>query len=378
VRVWWRAQAGPALAIWWSSRLGLFLLITLLPYALAIPSAGRIHDPGGWVLERFVWWDSFHYLRIADRGYLPPGLPCCDQVFFPGYPLITRALAPLTGGSTVYAGLLITQLAASAAAVLLWRLAVADAGPRAGRIAVVLLAVTPYGIFLSSVYSEALFLALSLAAWLAAARRRWWWAGLLAAGVAAVRVNGVFLSAALAVVLLGQLRADRRRPGPEALALGLPLVAVAGWLTYLHARTGSWTAWPDAQVIAWHRQTAWPWEGLRAGWQALTHAPSQDLVVTRAADLLVAVAGLALTGALLVGRRWAEAVLVGLNVAVVVCSNNLASTPRYALTWFPVYLLLARWVATGSGRRAYPALVAVSAALMAALSLLFTVHLWLA
>jgi hypothetical protein len=374
------AVRGPLL-VWWASRAALFGCVLAVSYVLALPAGGRIHGTGSWLLERIVWWDSFHFLRIADRGYLPPELPCCDQAFFPGYPMLMALLRPVTGGNTVLAGLLITQVAASVAVVLLARVATRSAGgdPRVGRHAVLLLAVTPFGLFLSSVYSEALFLALSLGAWLAADRRRWWTAGLLAGAASAVRVNGLFLAAALAVIYLGAQRAEgRRRPRLDVLALAIPAAVVAAYVGYLYLRTGSWTAWQDAQVIAWHRQVDWPWRGLQSGWQSWRTSPSNDLVLTRAADLLTAIGGIVLTGVLLVRRRWAEAVLVGLNVGVLVCSTTLQSTPRYALLWFPAYLMAARLSVRPGGRWVLPVAFTVGPALLATFSIIFSMHLWVA
>jgi hypothetical protein len=371
---------GPLL-IWWASRAGLLLAVVGISFVMALPAGGRIHGAGSWMLERFVWWDSFHFLRIVERGYLPPELPCCDQAFFPGYPLLTMVVRPLVGGNAVLAGLLVTQVSASVAVVLLARLAARTAGGDAlvGRNAVILLAVTPFGLFLSSVYSEALFLALSLGAWLAADRRRWWTAGLLAGAAAAVRVNGLFLAAALAVMYLVQLRADRRwLPRRDVVALVVPGLVVAGYFGYLYLRTGSWTNWQDAQVIAWHRQVDWPWRGLQHGWESWRTSPSNDLVLTRAADLLTAVGGLALTAFLLARRRWAEAVLVGLNLGVLICSTTLQSTPRYALMWFPLYLAAARFSVRPAGRWLLPASLSIGPALMVVASVTFSTHLWLA
>ena len=386
----WRDGVRPALLIWWASRLALFLVVTLTSYVLALPGPTRIHQAGGWLLERFVWWDAFHFLRIADRGYLPPGLPCCDQAFFPGYPFAVRALAALTGAGTVLSGLLVTQLAASVAVLLLWRLAVQSAGDRrAGDTAVLLLAVTPFGLFLSSVYSESLFLVGCLGAWLAGLQRRWWLAGLLAAVAAAVRINGLFLAVSLAVMYLGQLHADAQRantqraggwlrPRRDALALALPVAVVAVYFGYLHARTGSWNDWQQAQVIAWHRQVAWPWQGLAAGWRSLVTAPSHDLVISRAADLGTAVGGLVLLAVLAWRRRWAEAVFIALNLAVLISSTTLVSSPRYALTWFPAYLMAARLSVRPAGRWVRPVALTLGPPLLAVLSITFSIHYWVA
>lgn len=385
-------MARSALGIWWAGRAALFAVVVLMSYVLALPAPQRITGTGGWLLERFVWWDAFHFLRIADRGYLPPGLPCCDQAFFPGYPFATRAASLLTGGNLVLGGLLVSQLAASVAAVLLWLVAV-QPGSRAegaagapgpipaqvGRNAVLFLAVTPFGLFLSSVYSEAMFLALCLGAWLAGLRRHWWLAGAIAAGAAATRINGVFLAVALGVMYVVQLRAEGRwRPRPDAVALLLAPAAVGVYFSYLHARTGSWNNWQEAQTLSWQRGVAWPWEGLRVGWHQLVTAPSHDLVISRAADLVTAVAGVVLTGVLVWRRRWAEAVFLGLNVLVLVASNMIVSSPRYALVWFPVYLMAARWSVRRVGRRLVPAVLVICCPLLAVLSITFSMHLWVA
>ncbi|PRY59419.1 mannosyltransferase PIG-V [Knoellia remsis] len=220
---------------------------TLLVMAAAAGQGAVDHEwaTGTWWLDRFAAWDSYHYVRIATLGYLPPGLDCCDQAFFPGYPATMAATAPVLGGNVTAAGLLVSLVAGAVAAGLLWRLVTDDArgGPLAASRAVWLLALLPTGFFLVAIYTEALFLALALGAWLLATRRHWWWAGLLAALATGVRVNGLFLAAGLVVLYAVQWHRDGRpRPRWDVLALGLPAVPVAAFVTYLHARTGSWNA----------------------------------------------------------------------------------------------------------------------------------------
>jgi hypothetical protein len=365
-------------AAWLASRGALVGFVLVSSYLLRLDPALRQRDAGRWLIERVTWWDSWHYVRIAEVGYLPPGLPCCDQAFFPGYPLLMRLVSTLTGGSVIAAGLLISLAAGTVAAVLLWRLAELRR-PGAGRPAVIMLAAAPTGIFLVSVYTEALFLALALGAWLAGSHRRWWWAGVLAAATSAVRVNGLFLAAALAVMYLAQLREERRRrPRVDAVALALPFVPVLAYFGYLSWRTGSTRAWQDAQTTGWVRQAAWPWDGLAAGWHAISTAHAPDLVVSRWADLLTVVAGVVLVAVLLRLRRWPEATYVALSVAVLLCSTMLTSAPRYALTWFPLYVVVGELVARTRSRWVELAVPLVCAPLLLAWSLAFAAHLWVA
>ena len=341
----WRG-AGAVLVIWLGSR----ILLVLVMLASAVLGGIRLrwwNDVPGQLL--FAWDSNFFY-RIALHGYDWPGNPCCDEAFFPGYPLAMRAVAPLVGGDVINAGIVISLVAGSVAAVLLWRLGTDEGGPRRGLVALLFLTTAPYGLFLSAVYSEALFLALSLAAWWAGSRGRWWWAGALAAAAAGVRVNGLFLVAGLAVMYALQLRAERRRPGPEAAALLLPAAVVAAFVGYLYAITGSWAAWQEAQVRGWRREVAWPWDAMPLAWQEAVEATSVQVAVSRWSDLLAVLVGLVVVGVLLRLRRYPEATYLLFSVAVLVCSTRITSAARYAVVWFPVYLLLAQ-LAERSGWR---------------------------
>ncbi len=381
-RAWrraWRRDAVLALRTWLGSRALLVALAMGAPVLLRLPEGPSLHA-ASWPLNRLAGWDSWHFVRIAEQGYLPPGLPCCDQAFFPGYPLLIRALMPLAGGSALVAGLTVTFLSGAVAAVALRRLALLRTGDeQVGRRAVLYLAIAPTGIFLTAVYTEAMFLGLSVAAWLAGSRRRWWWAGLLAAGAAGVRINGLLLAAALAVMYAGQLRQDGvRRPRVDALALLAPLLTTAAYLGYLAARTGSPGAWQQAQAQGWARRTAWPWEGLAQGWRALWRDAPASLVLSRWGDLLAVLAGIALAVALLRLRRLAEGVYVSLNVAVLTCSTLIVSAPRYALLWFPGYLLLAEQAGVPGRRWLRVALPALCVPLLVVQSVLFATHVWVA
>ena len=359
------------------SRLLLVGYVALVTLALGLDPTGRRVDPVAWALDRFVWWDSFHFLRIARQGYVKA---CCDQAFFPGYPLSTAAVGRLTGDLAL-AGLLVSLVAGVVAAVLLHRLGVLTSGDRrVGLRAAGYLTVAPTGIFLTMVYSEALFLALALGAWLCGLRRRWWWAGLLAAGATGVRISGLFLVAGLAVMYLQQLPPGGilRRPRPDVLALLLPAGSVAGFVVALHSATGSWNAWREAEETGWDRQSAWPWQGLLHGWNQIWHMHSTPMRISRAADLVVVLGGLLLLAVVVRLRQWPEAVYLALSLAVLVCSTTLVSAPRYALAWFPGYLLVARYGLRPGRRWLHPTVLAGCLALLAVVGWAVTSRHWVA
>jgi hypothetical protein len=120
-------------------------------------------------------------------------------------------------GSSVVAGAAISLIAMAIAGALLYRLARLDLDARGASATVALLAVFPTSIFLSAVYTESLFLALTVGAFYAARRERWLVAALLGALAGATRSAGVLLLAPLGLMYLygprdGGVPVRRRAP----------------------------------------------------------------------------------------------------------------------------------------------------------------------
>src|SRR6476646_2403739 len=81
-------------ALAWSALSRALLIATVLVVA-RLSNVGRDHAPfasGVWWVDRFNFWDSYHLVRIAEQGYFAPGRSCCDQAWFPGYPMLMRGL----------------------------------------------------------------------------------------------------------------------------------------------------------------------------------------------------------------------------------------------------------------------------------------------
>ena len=359
--------------MWVGIRTGIWLWMLGVARFSGVDAGRRASDPAGWVLDRLIVWDSTYFVRIAQHGYNSPGTSCCDQAFFPGYPLTIRALTPLFGDARI-AALAIPLVAGAVAAMLLWRITVDEFGTPAGRHAVALLAVAPYGIFLSLAYSESLFLALALAAWYSARRQRWWWAGVAASAAALVRVNGVFIAVALAVMWIAVRRRDRATPRSAPLALLLPFASAGAYLWYVQSR--SWPSWTQAQSSAWDRRVGWPWDGFAWSWRWLTAQPALDLRIAGVGETLVVLAGVALVVWLARRRRWPEFVYVGLSVGVLLFSNRFLSSPRLSVLWFPAFVLGGSWLARNGHRRWIIWVYAVSILGLAVTSLAFAAHMW--
>ncbi|MGR4878373.1 mannosyltransferase family protein [Streptomyces sp. LARHCF249] len=311
------------------------------------PADGRARKPAAF-LSPWQQWDWWHYLHIARDGYFPgqtgPWTAGWDnrEAFLPGFPLALRAVHAVVPHWAA-AGALISFVAGGVAVLALARIArhrLPD--PDAGRRTVLFFLLSPCAVFLAAGYTEALFLALALPAWLAAQRRNWPAAAILACLACSVRVTGLFLLAAL--VLLFVLTARGRRDWRAAPWLCLPALSPALYSWYLEARTGDWMAWKHAQERGWYRDFHAPWDAWSHTWDAaFHHLHPTGYALMWQAELLAMPAGVVLLMVLVRGRRWPEALYIGLTLWALGTSYWYTSVPRSTLLWWPLWTGLASW-----------------------------------
>ena len=334
------------------------------------------HDLGSFT-DVWARWDSVWFLGIAEHGYARAG----SAAFYPLYPGAVGLLGRVFFGHYVVAGIVVSLAAALGSFLLLYRLAEERLGADGGRRAVLYLAVFPFALFLQAVYSESLYLLLTLAAFVLAERRLW-----LAAGV----VTGLaLLTRPTAVALLPPLAllAWRERERLRALAsLAVAPVVFAAYPLYLWAAHDDPWRFLHAQRL-WNRHLspAGPlggiWDGLRAGWAGIeqlasgshTHrywTPVQNTDPIRVATLnLETLAFLVLFVALTViawrrfGAPYGLFAALSLAIPLSVPSDRwpLLSLPRFGLTIFPLFLALA---VLGGRPRVHTAIVVVSSLLL--------------
>jgi hypothetical protein len=354
-----------ALATWGLSRLAVYVSA----WAAGLLLLGA--QPGASYLGQWLRWDASHYVTIARYGYDDPTGRTPLAAFFPGLPALLRA-GHAVGLPYALAGLVVSLVAGAFAVVALRRLGDLD-GPRgAGLAATLAVVLAPSAVFLAAGYSEALFLAFAVPAWLAARRGRWWVAGLLGAGASCVRVSGLFLAVALGVLFLTDPSVRRWRAAP---ALALPVVPLAAYGLWLHVAKGDWLAWWHAQQQGWYRALTDPVTSFERTWSAafLGSQPPEVALLFRL-ELVAGVAGLVATALLLAVRRWGEATYVGLQLVALMTSTWWISVARASLLWFPAWLLLGR--AAVRRRWVLPVYAALSVPLAVLVTVAFTTGRW--
>lgn len=347
-------------------------------------------------------WDGLWYKLIAEQGYGDP-----DQIaraaFWPLYPWLMRLGSAVTGWSSDVVGYLISNVAFAVALVLLYRLVSLDFDRTVARRTLIALAFFPTAFFFQAVYTESLFLMLVVGALLAARLEHWWLAGIVGALAALTRSYGVLLGLPFAVLLVQQYRLEVRRWFPAVGFAALPLLgpAIFGW--HLNQVQGNWRAWADVQ-LQWNRYRATPWETLRCAFSGcydfgssdgaewdwlrwLGENPTWDTATSYEfrlaaadSDTLELVATLLFLALAVIGLRklplYQSAFLIpGLLIPLYQPSqvHALMSMPRFGLTLFPLFVVLALLVRTRW--TAVPAL-AVSTLLLILLTTQFALWYW--
>ncbi|HEX5504080.1 MAG TPA: glycosyltransferase family 39 protein [Thermomicrobiales bacterium] len=323
---------GPLLAM----KAVLFLFGLSAYQVLSNQRVASFHD----FLELWNRWDAPHYLDLAQHGYQSTGDERFFIVFFPLFPWLTRLVAFLAGDYLV-AAFVVATLASLAAGFLLHALAKLDYGKEFADRAVWFLFIFPTSYFLHIGYTEGLFLALALGAFLAARREHWWLAGVLGACVCLTRLNGLVLVPALAVEAVQQYRRGRRWRW-HWFGIGLIGLGVVVYLG-LNLRTlGDPLAFLGIQQEHWYRTFAWPWQGIHETIDSISWRAPTDAHMIGVEELLFTMLGLAATIVVGLTQRPSYAIWMAGNWLVFTTQLFIYSVPRLSLILFPLYFLFAR------------------------------------
>src|SRR5689334_3786956 len=260
------------LAIWATALFSLFVFVPNRHPRAAVWDDPRLTHDLGAITDVWARWDSVWFLRIAEHGY--GSAKGGAAAFYPLYPATVALLGRVLFGHYVLAGILVSLAASFAAFLLLYRIPEERLGADGARRAVLYLAVFPFALFLQAVYSESLYLLLTLAAFVLAERKLWLAAGAVTGLALLTRPTAVALLPPL--VLLAWRERDRLR---AVASLALAPVVFAAYPLYLWAADDDPWRFLHAQRL-WNRHLspAGPlggvWDGLRAGWAGIEQLAS--------------------------------------------------------------------------------------------------------
>ncbi len=313
------------------------------------------HDPWPWDVVRRVTpltrWDSGWYVNLAEAGYWDPPTRVgqeTNHAFFPLYPGLMRVLVRTTGIETSLAGNLISAASLLAALVLFAEWTRRRFGEARVVPAVLVLLLFPTSFFFAAVYTEALVLALSLAAVVALESDRRLLSAVAGVLAGLTRITGIVLAPYLALVSWRRSRETGvpagRAAWRAALAGASPLAGFGIFCLYFWRRFGDPLLFVKAQHN-WSGQSKGILDGPALIWKAVVEDVTRGRLLggspARTFEGAYLLLFLVLAAFLLARRRFAEGVYVGGTVAIVFASGTFESAGRYVLPAFPAFALLA-------------------------------------
>jgi Gpi18-like mannosyltransferase len=309
-------------------------------------------------------WDAGWYLDVAKNGYrFLPGEQS-NVAFFPLYPYVVRLVHSairLPGDlGWLLVGIIVSNIALLAALIYLYRLIRLDYDLATAARAVLYLCVFPTTLFLSAVYSESLFLALTVSAFYYARASRWVTTGVLAAAATLCRPAGLLLVVPLGFEYLFQREFRWQRIRADCIALIFPPLAIAGHLAVLRWRFGSWNVISKAEAIeGWNRNLTLPWNTLL---YSLRHIGS-SIGYHGAFEFVFTTALIALAIFTCFRLRPSYAIYSVVSVVFITSWGDLKSAPRFGLVIFPIMILLALLGQHKAFNRTYLTVSAILAAI---------------
>jgi hypothetical protein len=364
------------LVIFISTRISIIAVAELAAAMIGQRAGAHVAESTNPLLAVWGRWDAVHYLDIAQHGYYGT-----DMAFFPLYPLLIKFASTFVG-SDLLAGMIVSNVAFFFGLLFCYKLVERLFDRAVAHRTVFYISIFPTAVFFSTVYTESLFFALTVASFYYIREHKWIAAGVLGGLAALTRVEGVLLIVPYAIEVFTSsdgsswkrhfaTDAARVRVFAGAALIPLGLVAYMAWLWVLR---GDPLYFSHVQSH-WNRHLAWPYESVWHSIHTIATAKVASIVSGQTIELFFTALMIAV---FLAGFRYLRPSLwayMALSILVPMSTSSLMSMPRFALVLFPMFIIFALW-----GKRPWVnnAIVAFSLPLLGLFTVLFADWYWVA
>lgn len=302
---------------------------------------------------QFIWnkWDADHYLFIAENWYVTTGDKRFLIVFYPFYPLVIRFFH-LFINNYFWSGMLVSNISLVAACFYLYRLTEMDFGDDVPLNSVKYLLLFPVSFFLGATFSESLFILLSIMTLYYARKERWLIACICGMLAAFTRSLGVLLVIPVFVEYLVQCKVVYHLRGKafkivlkDFLRKGLSFFLIPfGTLLYLWVNksvTGDWLKFLEYQKDHWSQSFGLFFANMETFVLNAASWKPEESVSLWIPQIIIILCAMVL---LLCGFRKIRAsymVYFFVYLFVSISPTWLLSGPRYVMSIFPIYMILA-------------------------------------
>lgn len=259
---------------------------------------------------RWANWDGGHFRGIAENNYLPQ-----QTVFFPLYPMLIKFLM-FFNISSLWGGLIISNISAIFSLFFLYKLA--------GKKAIFALLIFPTSFYLGAVYSESLFLAVTLASFYFARKKSWGLSSIFAGLSVATRLVGL---ATILAIFVEYLLTNKKIFTRKLFYIFSALLPFWIYIIYLKFKFNNSLIFLTSEGN-WNRALTYPWVALQN--------------ISSSTDLLFFAVGI--ISLFIIFQKLKKSYFVFSLVAFLIplFSGTLLSLPRFLLVIFPIFILFSK------------------------------------
>ena len=311
----------------------------LFAYVSNVMNYDRIPDS---IISIWNVWDTTHYLNIAKEGYSSSTVNERHLLiaFFPLYPFLTKIFS-FVFQDYLLSGLIVSNLAYIFAVYYLYKLVLLDFDKDDAIRSIIYFSVFPTAYFLHAVYTESLFLALTIASFYYARKDKWALSGVLGMCAAMTRITGIFLLPILLFEYLYQREFKLENIKKDitwifVIGFGFLVYLILNYITY-----GDPFKFLEIQSGHWEMNLSLPVIGFINALGATSGADPGYMITTGWFQVVFGLLGYILIIYSFFRIRLSYSLYALLTWLVVTSTSFWLSLPRFLLTVFPIFIILA-------------------------------------
>lgn len=282
-------------------------------------------------------WDSYWYLDIVNNGYyLKTDNTLANVVFFPLYPALIKILGTIFFGNFVLAGWILSMTFLFLSCAYFYKFLKEFHPELDPELPILLMLIFPTAFFFNVIYTESIFLFLTIATFYYAFRKNFYLAGLFALLGALAHSNGVFLALPI-VWKIVEANGWKNIILPKNWKKLIPvLLAPIGsflFLGYDYLKFGD-------PLLFFKIQSNWG-RSFSINWDHFSFF-SHPSIANMGIDIFLAI--FIITAVIVVYKKLSPlyAIFMSTTLIAAFTSGTLMSVGRYSLVMFPLFILLAK------------------------------------
>lgn len=297
----------------------------------------------------FSMWANFdggHYLDLAQYGYGYQHKTDMDYAFFPIYPWLIKSFNFFN--SYLFSGLFLSHLALILSLYFLYKLILFDENAKIAKSAIQFLIIFPTAFFFGSVYTESVFLLLSVLSFYFARKNNFFLSSVFAGIASATRLAGIFIFPAIVYEYwLANDKNLKKALNPSIVWLSIAPLGLLSFMKFQVIKVNDPLFFVNLQSNFAQRTT----DKLILLYQVFFRYFKMLIFVDHTDPLFFTVMLEFLSACLLVfiliffikKMRFSYWIYCLLSFLVPSLTGTFMSLPRFVLVLFPVFIFLSKW-----------------------------------